>query len=280
MSVAPVVRVVCDAGARVIVGGMGGGVPVREVEQNLFAWRRIFLDVEGVRDYGALDVQGCVSDVRFHLFNGIYDARFTNWEARGHEVAADYIQRGVPWFWWVTPTTTSPGLEAVLENNGARRTEAPGMHIRLDNWESSQAPESLELALLSPAAPGVAQTLLGLFGVAGVHDEPMARHAVAFARANTFAVLGTSDGAPVSGGLGLVSDGTLGLYLIATHRDHRGRGFGGAVTERLMAEGKARGAREAVLHSSAMGLSVYRRLGFVEVCDTTQFIWQPAPNSS
>src|ERR1700756_4019142 len=99
----------------------------------------------------------------------------------------------------------------------------------------------------------------------------MARHAVAFARANTLAVLGRWEGEPVGGGLGLVSDGTLGLYLIATHTDFRGRGIGGAVTERLMVEGKARGAREAVLHSTAMGLSVYRRLGFAEVCDTTQF---------
>lgn len=107
----------------------------------------------------------------------------------------------------------------------------------------------------------------------------MARHAVAFARANTFAVLGTREGAPVGGGLGLVTNGTLGLYLIATHPGYRGRGIGGAVTERLIAEGKARAAREAILHSSAMGLSVYRRLGFTEVCDTTQFIWQPASPS-
>ncbi len=254
-------------------------VLIRQVEQSLFAWRRIFLDVEGVSDYGARDVQGCLSDVPFHLFNGIYDARFTNWEARGSQVANDYIARGLPWFWWVTPMTTSPVLESVLENSGARRSGAPGMHIFLENWEPAQGPGPLELAVLSPATPGIAQALLGLFGVAGVYDEPMARHAVAFARANTFAVLGTWEGTSVGGGLGLVSNGTLGLYLIATHRDYRGRGIGRAITERLMAEGKARAAREAVLHSSAMGLSVYRRLGFVEVCDTTQFIWQPASPS-
>ena len=62
---------------------------IRPVEQNLFAWRRIFLDVGGVGNYGARDVAGCVSDVPFHLFNGIYDARFTDWEARGSQVADD-----------------------------------------------------------------------------------------------------------------------------------------------------------------------------------------------
>jgi predicted GNAT family acetyltransferase len=44
----------------------------------------------------------------------------------------------------------------------------------------------------------------------------------------------------------------------------RGRGLGRAVVRRLMEGGVARGARAAVLESSAMGRSVYEQLGFRE----------------
>jgi hypothetical protein len=35
------------------------------------------------------------------------------------------------------------------------------------------------------------------------------------------------------------------------------------------------GCTHAVLHASEMGLPVYERLGFVEVCRVPQFVWMP-----
>ncbi len=69
---------------------------IRAVEQNLFAWRRIFAHVEGVPDYGAPDVEACVSDDPLHVFNGIYNARFGDWRGRGETVAADFVARRRP----------------------------------------------------------------------------------------------------------------------------------------------------------------------------------------
>jgi GNAT superfamily N-acetyltransferase len=250
---------------------------IAPVEENLFAWRRVFLDVDGVHDYGAPDVEACVSDVAFHLFNGICAARFDDWRGRGERVADDYIQRGLPWFWWVTPSTTNPALEASLEARGAQRNDAPGMHLDLNGSAPSQAPDGLVLTVLASDESGAVEPLLDMFGFPDAFHQPMARHAQAFASAGGFTVHATSEGKTVAGGLALVSDGTVGLYLIATHPEHRNRGIGGAVTERLAAEGKRRGATAAVLHSSRLGFPVYRRLGFEHVCMTTQFVWYPEP---
>ena len=38
---------------------------------------------------------------------------------------------------------------------------------------------------------------------------------------------------------------------------------------------RERGCTHAVLHASEMGLPVYERLGFVEVCRVPQFVWAP-----
>jgi ribosomal protein S18 acetylase RimI-like enzyme len=72
------------------------------------------------------------------------------------------------------------------------------------------------------------------------------------------------DDRPVATGLGVVHDDALGIYSVATLPDARGRGLGRAVVRRLMEDGVARGARAAVLESSAMGRSVYEQLGFRE----------------
>jgi acetyltransferase (GNAT) family protein len=61
----------------------------------------------------------------------------------------------------------------------------------------------------------------------------------------------------------------LGLFNVATPAAWRGRGYGAAVTSRAVADGFAAGAGFAYLQSSAMGESVYRRLGFEQVSTYT-----------
>jgi len=248
---------------------------VAAVEENLFAWRRIFLDVDGVQNCSAPDVQACSSPVPSHLFNGVCEARFDDWGSRAQEVADTFVARGLPWFWWVTPTTTSPELEGVLHRHGMTRMDVPGMHLDLDGWEPAPAPAGVELVAGSPDEAESVDTLLRAFGLPAASRGPLMAHATAFARANTFSVFARVDGQAVAGGLGLVAEETVGLYVVATLEEFRGRGIGGAVTEALLAEGKAHGARHAILHTTPMGRPVYERIGFAEVCPTAQYVWMP-----
>src|ERR671936_618421 len=73
------------------------------------------------------------------------------------------------------------------------------------------------------------------------------------------------DGRDVSTSTGYTLGDTVGIFNVATPPEHRGRGYGAALTAQAALAGFANGVELAWLGSSAMGLSVYRRLGFREV---------------
>jgi len=70
------------------------------------------------------------------------------------------------------------------------------------------------------------------------------------------------DGRDVSTAVGFTVDGTVGVFNVATPPEHRGHGYGAAITAQAVHDGFAAGAELSWLQSSAMGESVYRRLGF------------------
>jgi ribosomal protein S18 acetylase RimI-like enzyme len=86
-----------------------------------------------------------------------------------------------------------------------------------------------------------------------------------------------ADGSPVSTGLSHAVGGSVGIFNVGTPPEHRGRGYGAAVTARAAADGLARGASPVWLQSSPMGASVYRRLGFRTV-GTYRLYERPAPS--
>jgi GNAT superfamily N-acetyltransferase len=74
--------------------------------------------------------------------------------------------------------------------------------------------------------------------------------------------VGYANGAPVVSGLGWRTGRTIGVYAIATVPTARRRGYGAAMTARVVSEGLATGCDVAVLQASEVGRSVYERLGF------------------
>jgi hypothetical protein len=77
--------------------------------------------------------------------------------------------------------------------------------------------------------------------------------------------LGRVKGRAVTTAASYLVDGDVGIFNVATPVDHRGRGYGAAITGHVVRKGFAVGAELAYLQSSALGESVYRRLGFREV---------------
>jgi GNAT superfamily N-acetyltransferase len=65
---------------------------------------------------------------------------------------------------------------------------------------------------------------------------------------------------------------TTGVYFVNTDPEWRGRGVGTAMTATALRAAAAAGARLACLDASAMGLSIYLRLGFEQVGAITQFV--------
>jgi hypothetical protein len=69
----------------------------------------------------------------------------------------------------------------------------------------------------------------------------------------------------VTTSLGVSIGASVGIFNVATPRQHRGRGFGAAVTARAVGDGLSDGAQWSFLQSSTAGYGVYRRIGYAEV---------------
>ena len=74
--------------------------------------------------------------------------------------------------------------------------------------------------------------------------------------------VGYADRRPVVSGFGWRTGRTIGVYTIATIPSARRRGFGAAMTARVVADGVAAGCDVAALQASEMGRPIYERLGF------------------
>jgi GNAT superfamily N-acetyltransferase len=73
---------------------------------------------------------------------------------------------------------------------------------------------------------------------------------------------GYVDDQRVACSLGIVDEGSISVFNVVTLEDHRGKGYGAAMTMRAVIDGRDRECDVAFLQSSDMGYSVYERLGF------------------
>jgi len=87
--------------------------------------------------------------------------------------------------------------------------------------------------------------------------------------------LGLLDGKPVSTSGVVYASGVAGIYFISTLIEARKRGIGTASTYKPLFDAKKRGFQWAILHSSEMGVEMYKKMGFEHYSDITQCIWMP-----
>ena len=79
---------------------------------------------------------------------------------------------------------------------------------------------------------------------------------------DTTTYVGYVGGDPVVSGFAVRTGRTIGVYSIATLPAARRRGYGAAMTERILADGVEAGCDVAVLQASPMGRPIYEALGF------------------
>lgn len=73
---------------------------------------------------------------------------------------------------------------------------------------------------------------------------------------------GYAGGLPVVSGLGIATAETIGVYNIATVAEARRRGYGAAITRRILLDGAGRGCSVGALQASSLGRRVYEAIGF------------------
>lgn len=134
-----------------------------------------------------------------------------------------------------------------------------------DRLAGAQVVEGLSLRQVEPREVALHAALLARgFGAPEEHFRQLVTPESA-AAPGVRCYVGEVGGDAVTTGLGATRDGHVGIFNIATPPEHRGRGYGAAVTARAVADGIADGAGWAYLQASPAGFPVYLRLGFSTV---------------
>jgi GNAT superfamily N-acetyltransferase len=177
---------------------------------------------------------------------------------------AELRERGAP-FCVVLRRDQDAHLRALMGEVGLILNEGvmPGMALDPIPSDLPTTAPGLELRLVRNAAALRDHGLVAAHGY-GLPEEIALRFVGGelWKREGATVYTGYADGRPVTSGFSIRSGDTLGIFTIATEPDARGRGFGTAMTGRLVADGAAAGCTIAALQASRMGRPIYERLGF------------------
>jgi GNAT superfamily N-acetyltransferase len=207
-------------------------------------------------------------------FNRVMGARLAAdvVEDRIVDVLDRYRERGSPISWWIDPDAEPADLAARLGRHGlaAEEEPTPAMAIDLGSLPATSQIDGLAIRAVvdtSELRVACAVALEGFGGPADLVDELVDRLSLSGLGTDgpLQMVVASLDDRPVATAAAFVVGEVAAVYNVATVPDARGRGIGGAIMIAVCRAAVARGARVAVLESSAMGRSVYRRLGFRDV---------------
>jgi ribosomal protein S18 acetylase RimI-like enzyme len=144
--------------------------------------------------------------------------------------------------------TMTPGMVASpIDHFASMAPDLPGFKIRRVTDAAGVEDHRSVVTDGFGSAPSVAIETTGL-GLLGTPDCTI--------------YVGYADGLRVTSGLGWRSGRTIGVYAISTVPAARRRGYGEAMTARIVADAIAAGCEVAVLQASEAGRSIYERLGF------------------
>jgi ribosomal protein S18 acetylase RimI-like enzyme len=240
------------------------------VEENLAAIQAHYatdvIDRDGIRL--------CYSGLRWRVLNGAVLAHLDGGaDERIAEVLAWFREKSVPWRWIVGPVTVPADLGPRLVTAGMRAaSDHPGMVLRLDRMrdETPDLPglevrEVLDERDFSAWADVQRETW-------GLNDESDQAWRDAHLRLGFDAgkplrnFVAFVDAKPVGGAAVFFAEGVAGIYNVAVVPAARGRGIGREVTLAALRAARALGYSLSTLASSDLGLPVYERIGYEEVC--------------
>ena len=160
--------------------------------------------------------------------------------------------------------TSTPGMVAFpIDHDAIGRHAAPGLDIR---------------RVTAAAGIDVHRRVV----TTGFGSDPAVARGTACAdlldRSGCVVYVGYANGDPVVSGLGWRTGRTIGVYSIATVPSARRRGYGAAMTARVVADGVADGCDVAALQASEMGRPIYERLGFRTVVRYAAYV-DPVPGA-
>lgn len=195
------------------------------------------------------------------------------WVSEESDVAVDALADAVAevdaageWPWVQTRSGHERAREAALALGLTHTARIPGMAVRPDAFVGARA--DLEIGLITAEEIDETNGLLAASFEAPI--ELFRRFASAVEQVEEARwYVGRARGAVVSTALGFTVEGATGIFNVATPSEHRGCGYGAALTSHALREGFEAGSELGYLQSSTIGHAIYQRLGFRDVEEYT-----------
>lgn len=207
-------------------------------------------------------------------FNIILEADFKEDKAltKITEVIKPFIDNNIPFSWWVCPLDKPDNLGKYLEQAGLHNLETNvGMYLDLDSWHRDSG------STLKIIKAENKQVFADFAKVAYVNDLLTTEHYFTNI-ANVYShedpiecYVGYINNEPVVSGRICFFAQVAGLYMIATAKNQRKKGYGTAMLEFLLERAQSLEYHVAVLQASPDGLSLYKRQGFISCCEIREY---------
>ena len=191
--------------------------------------------------------------------------------------AIDEIKaHGLPYSVITRSGRTPAAEEAAAEIGLIASEELPGMALTRDELREVDVPD-LEVVAVATADELAQALAIATEGFGAPTDLFAPLYDARFAKLDGFQYyLGRVGRVDVTTAAAFTIGDAVGIFNVATPEAHRGRGYGAAVTVEALRRGFRAGAEFAWLQSSAIGHSVYRRIGFRDV---ETYVMRTAPEA-
>jgi hypothetical protein len=209
-------------------------------------------------------ISACVTGIPSAGLNGIWCSTADPDPGELQRLLGELRDRGIPHLLELRPGTGDAALAVAAESDLVPADDMPVM--RLDD-ATALDPSNLPAAGLRvrELEPDEAALHAGIAAIGfGEPPEHFMRlfppHVMAMDGLRAY--IGEVDGEIVTTAVGVTLEDYVGVFNVATPSRHRRRGYGAAITARVVADGAAAGASWAWLQSSPSGYAIYERLGF------------------
>ena len=226
------------------------------------------------------DVSIVRSEIHDDMFNYVLSARFTeaNVVKRIDHVIEKFKEHQLPFSWWVSESDTPLHLEKMLSRHGLVFKEKDvGMLLDLTNFHSKSVTNlDFRHVQSSDALKDFGNIIQAIGGHPESYDRIYKHIPLPLLKNDSLLEMhiGYSQGKPTVTGVLVLGGNIAGIYYVATLPDQRGKGYGTAMMEHLLSRAKQKGYYLAGLEASSEGESLYKRLGFKEVCMFKEYAWR------
>ncbi|MFX1600497.1 MAG: GNAT family N-acetyltransferase [Promethearchaeota archaeon] len=255
------------------------------IEFNLYEFFRsmVNIELEDTQYEETEELSRFFTGIPFYFFNGVIDNHISSENAmkKIKKNITYFEKRKVPFIWVLGPSSTPKNMGELLIKNGFILEKLQGMAYNLKNLsierEIVNKVEIIKIENMKTLKVWNNIILMG-FGFPEEVRSDFFYKAFSFIllkdKASASAFLAYYDGNPVASSLVLYKAGVAGIHLVTTLEEARGKGIGTAITLAPLNEAKNLGYETAILHSTEMGLNMYKKMGFKKYCSIDLFIWQ------